>query len=558
MNNGKRPKLLILGLDGATLDVIRPLVSLGDLPNMAEMLRNGASGELRAVLPPMTAPSWSSFYTATNPGKHGVFDMRYRVPGEYRFAPVNSTFLRRPTFWSILDGLGLRVGAFNIPLGYPVRPLTNGLVAAGLMSPPHADSLVEPEGFAKSLRDSVPNYTPWPAQLALGHDNESDYLKTSRNLIDAQFDAMEHAMQWLGKWDLFFGVVQFPDQIFHWFWKNDDPGHPGHSGVPDEQKGVVRACHIQLDSRLGRLRELAGPDVVTMVLSDHGNGPLRREVFMDNLLVATGWTRFKRSPQTTVKRVLRRFGATPGAGLKVGHKLRLGPLIRRALRFRRPLVEAALAAAFVSNRDIDWRRTRAYAHGSWGMVSLNLKGREPSGCVDPGDYVRVRAEVIDDLKRIENPEDGGALFASVQSRDELYDGPEIDRAPDILVLPADETVHPNALVPFASGGWFAPPVSSESGWHRQQGILLIEGPGVRSGTLSGLRIEDAGATVLAFLTGSLPPEVDGRPIHAAFEAPLLRPEGMGALPGAEPLLSSEPYTAEEQQEIDRRLSSLGY
>jgi predicted AlkP superfamily phosphohydrolase/phosphomutase len=228
------------------------------------------------------------------------------------------------------------------------------------------------------------------------------------------------------------------------------------------------------------------------------------------------------------------------------------------LRFRRRTVEGALAKVFLSYRDADWSRTRAYAYGTWGSIFINLRGREPEGCVDPADYERVREELIADLKQLSDPEDGGPLFSQVLSRDELYEGSAKEYAPDILVIPADDRIHPNALVPFASKRWIGRPISSESGWHRRAGVLVIDGPGVKPGVnLVGKSIEDAGATVFAYLTGALPPDADGKPISEAFDEPLPEREtsGVEMAPGA---AGPQPYSPEESALIDQRLSNLGY
>ena len=66
--------MLVIGLDGATFDVIRPLVHNGKLPTIERLMKNGVYGDLISTIPPVTSPAWPSFMTGKNPGKHGVFD----------------------------------------------------------------------------------------------------------------------------------------------------------------------------------------------------------------------------------------------------------------------------------------------------------------------------------------------------------------------------------------------------------------------------------------------------------------------------------------------------
>lgn len=549
-------RVLIIGLDGATLDVVERLAAAGDLPAMAEMIENGASGRLRAPMPPVTPPSWASFYTAVNPGKHGVFEFSHREKDSYRFVPINSTFLRKPTFWQILSDQGARVGVVNAPLVYPPQPV-NGVVLGGFMTPPGARSPSYPSDFMSGLLAEVPSYASWPPELQLGHGNEETYIRTAGELIDAQFDAMEYSMRWLGHWDLFFGAVQFPDQVFHWFWKYDDPGHPLHAAADPRYKGVVRNVHQHLDRRIARMREAAGPDALTIVLSDHGNGPLLRDLYVDTLLADRGWTKFKRTPLTLGKRLLRNVGFTPSAGFRLGHGVGLGGFVRRAMRFKRSTLDRAIATVYISADDVDWSRTSAYAYGTWGNIYLNVAGREPNGLIAADDYESARVEIIEDLRAVADPETGEAIFGEVLSRDDVYQGSELEGSPDIFLVPNDDTVHPVALLPFAEKDWIAAPFSVESGWHRRDGLLLMDGPGVQPGaTISGARIEDAGATVLGYMGAGISEDMDGRPIAESFADGTLVTSSRQA---AETVVAAaQPYSREEQALIDKRLSELGY
>ena len=54
-------KVLVIGLDGATCDVLRPWMAEGRLPNLRRLMENGASGELESTFPPLTAAAWLSF-----------------------------------------------------------------------------------------------------------------------------------------------------------------------------------------------------------------------------------------------------------------------------------------------------------------------------------------------------------------------------------------------------------------------------------------------------------------------------------------------------------------
>jgi predicted AlkP superfamily phosphohydrolase/phosphomutase len=120
---GERPRrVLVIGLDGGTFDLIEPWAASGDLPALGKLMRDGSFGRLRTVIPPMTAPAWTSFGTGTNPGKHGLYDWIARKAGTYRFLPVTALDCRVPTMYQILSQIGRRVLAMNVPMTYPPFP----------------------------------------------------------------------------------------------------------------------------------------------------------------------------------------------------------------------------------------------------------------------------------------------------------------------------------------------------------------------------------------------------------------------------------------------------
>ena len=109
--------VLVLGLDGATFDVIHPLVAAGRLPNLAHIMSEGTSAELASTVPPVTFPAWSTFLTGLAPGRHGIFDFTQKVEGQYRLRFVNST----DRFGESLFGRASQAGASVLALG-PASP----------------------------------------------------------------------------------------------------------------------------------------------------------------------------------------------------------------------------------------------------------------------------------------------------------------------------------------------------------------------------------------------------------------------------------------------------
>jgi hypothetical protein len=69
---GARPRVVIVGLDGADWQVIRPLAEAGRLPAFERLLREGASGILRSMEPSASPSLWTTVATGVSPGRHGI------------------------------------------------------------------------------------------------------------------------------------------------------------------------------------------------------------------------------------------------------------------------------------------------------------------------------------------------------------------------------------------------------------------------------------------------------------------------------------------------------
>ena len=98
--------VLVLALDGATFDVIHPMIDDGELPHLAEWIRHGRSSPLPSVTPPVTFPAWSSFMTGLSPGQHGIFDFSQKIPGEYRLRFINATDREAPSIFTRIRDAG--------------------------------------------------------------------------------------------------------------------------------------------------------------------------------------------------------------------------------------------------------------------------------------------------------------------------------------------------------------------------------------------------------------------------------------------------------------------
>jgi len=153
MSNKER-KVFCVGLDGATFDLIRPWVAAGELPHLEKIMQGGVWGELESVIPPISAPAWTSFMTGKNPGKHGIFGFTKQKRGSYEERFVNRQLIKSETLWKGLGDSGKKVIVVNVPITYPPEEV-NGCLVSGMDAP----STKSPYAYPPELREKINRVT---------------------------------------------------------------------------------------------------------------------------------------------------------------------------------------------------------------------------------------------------------------------------------------------------------------------------------------------------------------------------------------------------------------
>jgi predicted AlkP superfamily phosphohydrolase/phosphomutase len=126
--------VLVLALDGASFDVIRPMASRGELPHLAAWMKEGCAAPLPSTTPPVTFPAWSSFMTGLPPARHGIFDFTQKLPGQYRLRFVNATDRAAPSIFRRVSDVGESVLVLGMPASHPPEPV-EGLLVCGFDAP---------------------------------------------------------------------------------------------------------------------------------------------------------------------------------------------------------------------------------------------------------------------------------------------------------------------------------------------------------------------------------------------------------------------------------------
>jgi len=534
-------KILIIGLDAATMDLIGPWAAAGHLPALAALMREGAATPLLSTPNMHSASAWTSILTGLNPGRHGMF-----VFSDRDFATGKQVFFKGgdrtgDLISTHLAASGLTSGFVNVPMTYPAQAQPGGFVISGLDAPSLNEHAFSPADLRSELLGMSPEYRFAPGNLGdlmrAGRLDEAtaEWLK----LIEIQTGAAEYLIA-TRPTDFFMMVFTASDWGGHNLWKFADDGNVNGSSPLLE---IYRA----LDRAIERLLNHAGSETQIYVISDHGMGAHTGASYhLAEWLEENGY--MVRSRQTGTRNSMMTAASLAAKLLPVSVRERVKAGLGEA-RIER--LRAAEKDSFYSS--IDWEHTVAYTEPGRHVININLEGRNAAGTVPSGDYDKLCGKLCDDLSRWKDSR-GIKVVDRIVRRDEAYSGPFTERASDLYVywnLEARAGEPPSEVR--ARGFWW-------SGDHRPEGILICKGPGIqRTAKLPTPKVYDLVPTIMYGAGLPVPGGLDGKVIQDAFtkefrESQAIRIASASARQDAGKL----DLSADEEKMIEEKLRGLGY
>ena len=535
-----RGPVLVIGLDGGTMDVIGPLAEHGVMPSFARLIASGRAGTLRSTIPWYTIPGWASLITGVSPATHGLLHWVTSGDDEYfegwrsgrRF--VTSRDIGHPTIWDVAGAADKRVAVVNMPLTYPAWPV-NGTMITGLLTPQGAkDGCCHPA----DLLDRFPDYgvdvsradaidlldEPGSEATELG-----SYL---RQLVEITQERARVGTALLSE-GVDLGVVVFvgPDRISHKAWS--EQSSVARNGTSrGEIEELIEAYYRTLDRAVADLMRAMGSQATVLVVADHGFGPPPTHRLRVNAwLQQTGHLKLRAARAQRV----------------IASSRRMRRLVRRVLRgLKRRRIRVSQRAL------VDWAASDAYAvaypsTATFGVI-VNRVGVKQEGSVSPEDAPVVLARLRDDLASLVD-ERGRSVVRRIWGRDEL--GGTAPGSPDLIVEVEGSILPYDGLL---SAGVFEP-YDEPSGIHERAGVLIASGPGVRGDGPIDADIVDIAPSVLALLGIDAPSSMEGKAQGDFLDlAEVVPPPAEVAGPGG----SAPDMSAEEEREIEAHLRALGY
>ena len=371
------PRVVFIGLDGTPYTFLSRLIEEGRAPNAARLVEQGSLLRMDSVWPWVSSVAWSTMMTGVNPAKHNIYGFIDRDPATYKqFIPTSRNMQAR-TLWEVLSDAGKRVVVVNVPVTYPPRQV-NGILVSGFLSPT-LDKAVYPPSFTPTLKSLgyIVDADPWKAR-----ESKERALEEVNAALDARIRTLYHLYD-QEEWDYLHVHVMETDRLHHFLWQQMEDDDPAYAPA-------FYDFYKRIDDMLGELATRLDDSTTLMWMADHGFCTIKKEVYVNRWLMDQGWLKLRNVPPDRKK------------GLD----------------------------------EID-PSSVAYSLDP-GRVVIRVQGREKDGCVAPGaEYEMLRDEIASAALALCDPEDGAPMFQAAFKREDLYHGPYLEQAADLILAPHD-------------------------------------------------------------------------------------------------------------------------
>lgn len=546
-------QVVLLGLDGLGWDEIGDWVEEGTLSTLQSLREEGTGTTLTSTHPPWTPCAWPSLLSGHNPGRHGVFD--FFTLEEYDKRLVDRRDVASPYLYEVADAQGLVPVVVNYPVTHPATKLEEGAVVPGYLAP--EDVAFHPLEVRDEYEAEYGPYRLYPDYSA-DEDAVAEYVSVARcrrdmtRLLDDRYD-----------WDLLAVQFQVTDSVFH--------------ALDDREE--VRRVLAKVDEFAGDIIDLADDDATVFVVSDHGMGDYSWTFYVNSWLADNGYCETTAGETRYFPQVKSKLKTDRTAPDRTGPDDTTGPnsgqssVSTRAVRatadvlsalglsprqVHRSLARVGLDTVVESlvphealleaqNQTVDYPNSTAFQllFNSFG-VHLNVEGRNVEGQIPPDQYDAVRDRLITDLSSVRDP-DGKPVFESVEPRESVYEGANVERAPDVIVTPRDHQYD-------VSGTLVDTFRRNQHKNHKPEGLLVTnqELTDAESDTETSPSIYDVAPTVGAALGLPADLKADGR-VLSPFSS---SSEVVDWEEIRQPILTSD--SSGEAGDVESHLADLGY
>jgi predicted AlkP superfamily phosphohydrolase/phosphomutase len=476
-------RTIVIGIDGATFRLIDRYRD--SLPTLSKYLNDGYAADLLSTRPDITSVAWPSFATGQNPGQTGLFDFLHRDPETLTFSLNDVREREFDFFWEYLDG---ETGVASVPM-VPYRS-PEGFFIQGSLARVNANRITNARAIADILGDAYDYHVDVSAQTG---DIKS-------NLLNRVASREQVYCRLVEEYDLecYFMMFSAVDFAQHHFWAFTHEDHALYQ--PSDHGDFLRTLYKRVDSALGEILGRLPEETNVVIVSDHGFTERHTTVNLNAFLRKEGLLSFVGSAESRATDLL----------YSAKSLVKRTPLRHLVPESVKQNVKDQLPSQTELDEVIEWSDTIAYSFGAGGNVYINLEGREATGTVLESAYEAVRSRVANALRELTDPQTGESVVADITPREEVYEGPYFDQAPD-LVLQSAPGYYLTAKHGTSVFERQSEPMPN-SGVHERAGILLADGPGFQPGGRGTHDIYDVAPTLVHLHEHAVPDSMDGKVI----------------------------------------------
>jgi predicted AlkP superfamily phosphohydrolase/phosphomutase len=454
---------------------------------------------------------------------------------------------------------------------HPPQAVNGGLICDFLLATGQGE-MSYPPGLLKEIEGKLGQY---PSDVVLPYFAASKTDEDIRRFVQEYTRAMEYKFRaihyFLERFDPDFLMVHLygNDQISHWLWHLLDGTHPwSRKEESDKHFETIFEYYRVFDAEIGNLLGRTAEDSSLFVVSDHGFGPLYKDIDLNTWLYREGYLVLRERLLTRLRQFWWKAGylskslTVPDWFIRGVGKL-IRPILKDQVRGgvnRLKWVHTLAQSLFLSINDIDWSRTKAFSPFGFGQIRINVQGTWAQGWVSPGaEYDQIKHEITARLRTLTDPETGETVGAAIYSKEEVYWGEFFEDAPDIVFIPTDGKYRPKSTTVFYSNQVISPS-RDMSGTHKMNGVLAAQGNPLKRGALiEGARITDIFPSILYLMGMPIPDDVDGEVLRQIFTEGFLQQHPIRSLSeAAEPVGQTLDLQEQGGEEVIERLKKLGY
>ena len=512
-----RKPVLMIALDAAEVTLIERWTADGTMPRLRELIDRGVFGKLQSTADWLAGSVWPTFYTGTWPAEHGFyFHLQWR-PELMKYDRPRPDWLPLEPFHHRLGEHALRSFVFDLPLAY-AAPEIHGVE---IMSWVSHDKLVETSIVPPSWKSRIDRHfgsNDFPLESGGLHTVE-ELLWLRDKLIAATDRQAAVCTMVMAEEHYDFGLVCLgaTHRGGHKLWNRSILRQPADDRSGTVFDGALREVYASCDRAIGRLVDASSEETTFLVASLHGMGDNRScSPLVPEML------------SLVLHREQEAGGLTAEPHRWLGRLRRAVPLRwRTAVKTGLPAgLQDRLSLFWRAEGHLDWSKTRAFAPlgDLQGAVSINLKGREAGGVVEPGsEYEELCEQVIAGMQTFVDADTGDPIVGrAVRSRELYPDAVERRYLPDLLFdfEPRKATEYRALSSPeFGTIEWPNPghPLEGYAGHHLSGGWVVAAGPNVATRrSMDSAHIVDLNTTIHRLLGLTPPIGSRGRTIQEFF------------------------------------------